>query len=500
MVNLLRRFQQPVLITLTFFVIIAFVILYGGPGTRLDRLGSQHIATIYDRNVQPAEYNAIGRMFEVCRTLGMLDVVIPLAQNARTMGEVTSNYVWNTMVLRKQASEMGIEPTDNQVAEAIQKLPALQKSGQYDHERYLQMIQMVLSPRGMTSMNLEELVRDQIRLQTIRGILGASATPAPDEVETAYAQRYQKLEAAFVRIQREDVAKGVAISDAEVQKAFEARKENLKAPEKRKVQHVFFALPEKAPTATAPSAEEMQKVADKAADFSVASMAAGAKFEEVAKQFSQEAQSSPLFGRGESLPEFAKQNRVTAAAFLLTEEKPVSDPIPTEKGYYILRLEKIEAERSLTLDEAKGQLTESLKSDKVRETLALKAADVRKKIEEALKAGKTFAQAAEAAGYKAELPEPFSRFESKLSGPEASLIQPALADLKPGGTSQPLDGPDATVLAHLIARLPIDPADFEEKKKELVPRMQSQRTDDLLAEWVDRKRAAAGLQMVQIQP
>jgi hypothetical protein len=98
------------------------------------------------------------------------------------------------------------------------------------------------------------------------------------------------------------------------------------------------------------------------------------------------------------------------------------------------------------------------------------------------------------------LPEPFSRFESKLSGPEASLIQPALADLKPGGTSQPLDGPDATVLAHLIARLPIDPADFEEKKKELVPRMQSQRTDDLLAEWVDRKRAAAGLQMVQIQP
>jgi hypothetical protein len=56
------------------------------------------------------------------------------------------------------------------------------------------------------------------------------------------------------------------------------------------------------------------------------------------------------------------------------------------------------------------------------------------------------------------------------------------------------------VLAHLIARLPIDPADFEEKKKELVPRMQSQRTDDLLAEWVDRKRAAAGLQMVQIQP
>ena len=500
MVNLLRRFQQPVLITLTFFVIIAFVILYGGPGTRLDRLGSQHIATIYDRNVQPTEYNAIGRMFEVCRTLGMLDVVIPLAQNARTMGEVTSNYVWNTMVLRKQTAEMGIEPTDNQVAEAIQKLSAFQKSGQYDHERYLQMVQMVLSPRGMTSANLEELMRDQIRLLTLRELLGACAAPTPDELEAAYSQRHQKVEAAFVRLQREDVAKGVSVTADEIQKAFEARKENLKAPEKRKVQHVFFALPEKAATVAAPSAEEMQKVADKAADFSVAAMAAGAKFEDVAKEFSQELKSSPLFSRGESLPEFANQNRVTAAAFLLSEEKPVSDPLPTEKGYYILRLDKIEAARPLTLEEAKDQLTESLKSDRVRETLALKAADARKKIEEALKAGKSFAQAAEAAGYKAELPEAFSRSDSKLKGPESGLIQNALSDLKPGGTSQPLDGPEATLLVHLIARQPIDPADFEEKKKEFVPMLQSQRADGLLSEWVDRKRAAAGLQMVQAQP
>ena len=499
MVNILRRFQQPVLITLTFFVIIAFVILYGGPGTRLDRLGSQHIATIYDRNVQPAEYNAIGRMFEVCRTLGMLDVVIPLAQNARTMGEVTSNYVWNTMVLRHEASKMGIEPTDNQVAEAIQKIPALQKSGQYDHERYLQMIQMVLSPRGMTSLNLEELVRDQIRLQTLRELLGTGSAPAPDELEAAYARRHQKVEAAFVRILREDVAKGVSITAEEIQKAFDARKENLKAPEKRKVQHVFFALPEKDPTAAAPAAEEMQKVADKAADFSVAAMAAGAKFEEVAKQFSMEVKSSPFFALGESLPEFANQSRVGAAAFQLSEEKPVSDPVPSEKGYYILRLEKTEASRPLTLEEAREQLTESLKSDRVRETLALKAADARKKIEEGLKAGKSFVQAAEAGGYKAERPEPFSRSDSSLKGPESGLIQNALSELKPGGTSQPLDGPEATLLVHLIARQPIDKADFEAKKKEFITSLQSQRADALLSEWVDRKRAAAGLQMVQIQ-
>jgi hypothetical protein len=55
-------------------------------------------------------------------------------------------------------------------------------------------------------------------------------------------------------------------------------------------------------------------------------------------------------------------------------------------------------------------------------------------------------------------------------------------------------------LVHLIARQPIDAADLEAKKPELIPMLQSQRADGLLSEWVDRKRAAAGLQMVQVQP
>ena len=85
MINLLRRFQQPLLITLTVLVIIAFVVLYGGPGTRLDRLGSDSVGVIYGRNVPSVEYGAIGRQFEICRALGMFDVLIPLSGNARTM-------------------------------------------------------------------------------------------------------------------------------------------------------------------------------------------------------------------------------------------------------------------------------------------------------------------------------------------------------------------------------------------------------------------------------
>ncbi len=497
MVNLFRRFQQPLLIILTVFVIVAFVVLYGGPGTRLDKLGSDRVATIYDRSVQPAEYTSIGRQFEVCRMMGMFDLIIPLSQNARTMADVTENYVWNTIVLRHEAKELGIEPSEEQIAEAIKRLPAFQTNGQYDHARYLQAMQFVFAPRGMTSAHLEELIRDSLRMQAVHDILGAGYTPAPDELEATYAKQHQKIEAAVVRISKEDIAKGIQVPEEDVRKAFEARKDTLKTPEKRSVHFVTFPLPVKEKDGPAPAAEELQKVADKADDFAGALLAPDAKFEEVAKRLGLEVKTSPLFTQGERLAEFGNLPRVNAAAFQLSEERPFSETLQTDKGYVILRLKAVEASKPLTFEDAKERLVEGLKADRVRETLSLKGAEVRKKVEEQIKAGKNFAQAAEAAGFKAETLEPFSRSDSKLTGPEGGLIQNAAADLKDGQTSSPLEGPSGSVLVHLIKRQPVDPADLEKQKASLLPMMETQRTDGLVSEWVERRRAASGLQLAQ---
>ena len=499
MVNIFRRFQQPLLIILTVFVIIAFVVLYGGPGTRLDRLGSDRVATIYDRSVQPAEYSSIGRQFEVCRMMGMFDLIIPLAQNARTMSDAMDNYIWNTIVLRHEALRMGIQPTEVQVTEAIQKMSVFQTNGQYDHSRYMQAVQMAFAPRGMNAAHLEELVRDSLRMQSVRDVLSAGFSPAPDELEKAYASQHQKVEAAVIRIGRDEVAKSVKISEEEVKGAYETRKESLKTPEKRKVEYVLFALPKKDKDAPAPAAADLQKVADRADDFASALLAEGAKFTEVAKRFEVEVKTTGDFAAGERLAEFGRQVRATTAAFQLTAEHPFSDTLQTEQGYLILNLATVQPSKPLSFEEAKDQLSESLKADKVRETLSLKSAETRKKVEEGMKAGKTFVQAAEGEGFKAETLEPFSRAESKLTGDDASLIQNGAADLKAGQTSAPLDGPKGTVLVHVTKRQEIDPADLEKQRASLVPMLETQRVDGLLSEWIDRQRAASGLQLKQAQ-
>ena len=54
-----------------------------------------------------------------------------------------------------------------------------------------------------------------------------------------------------------------------------------------------------------------------------------------------------------------------------------------------------------------------------------------------------------------------------------------------------------TLLVHVTKRLPIDPANLEKEKSNILPMLESQRTDGLLSEWVERQRAAAGLEFVQ---
>ena len=193
----------------------------------------------------------------------------------------------------------------------------------------------------------------------------------------------------------------------------------------------------------------------------------------------------------------SNQPKVTAAAFQLTSEKPVSDTIGTEKGYFILRLLSVEESHPLPLAETKPKLVESLKADRVRETLSLKAADVRKQVEESIKAGKSFTDAAQAAGFKAETLEAFSRSDTELKIADAKVIQSTAAELKVGQTSTPVEGAADTLLVHVTKRLPIDPANLEKEKSNILPMLESQRTDGLLSEWVERQRAAAGLEFVQ---
>src|SRR6188768_3369189 len=144
MVSLLRRYRQPLMIAVTIMIIITFS-YFGSRSDFSDGSGSGKVATIYGRPVTYAQTQKIARKFGLARELGMQDLAISLAGFQQDQ----ESFIWNTLVLRHEAEELGVEPTDDEVLKTVQGMPAFQTNGHYDSARYTMITTILLGSRGM---------------------------------------------------------------------------------------------------------------------------------------------------------------------------------------------------------------------------------------------------------------------------------------------------------------------------------------------------------------
>jgi peptidyl-prolyl cis-trans isomerase D len=242
MVNIIRRFQQPLLITITILVIISFAVLYNTGSLR--RLDADRVAEVAGRSVSLADYQLGLRKWELASGLGLRELVGGLGMPATSEDEFKRNYVLGTIVLHEEAARLGISATDEEVAEAIKAVPEFQTQGQFDKAKYQQIVQVALGSRGMTEAHLEDIVRDDLLLKKTKALLGATIAPSPSEVRAAYERDHQETVASVVRLKLADFSAGVTVSDDDVKKAFEERKAAFNTTEKRKVKYVALTLPE----------------------------------------------------------------------------------------------------------------------------------------------------------------------------------------------------------------------------------------------------------------
>ncbi len=492
MVNLIRRFQQPLLIAITILVIISFAVLYNTDS--LGRLGADRVAVVAGRGVSIADYQLGLRKWEIAGGIGLRELVGSLGMPATSEDEFRKNYVLGSIVLREEAKQLGLSATDLEVADAIKALPLFQTQGQFDNTLFQQFVQNALNSRGMTMTQLEDIVRDDIVLKKIKTLIGTTTAPSPSEVRAAYVQGYQQTVASVVRLKLADFTAGVTVSDDDVKRAYEERKAACNTEEKRKVKYLALTLPEaEKPLAGKERVEALKVLADQANDFSQAMLEAGAKFDEVAATLGLPVKVSAEFKETDAPAELGASGAVVSAAFDLKTEQPTSDVIGTEKGYYVVHLESIVAARPETYDEAKGKVAEALKSERAAEALSLKGTEIRNKIEAEMKAGKTFADAATAAGAKAEPFPAFSRREPKFDQPDAQEVMVAAIDLEPGQTSAFMPTGSGGALVHVEKREPIDEAKFEKEKALTVMNLSRGRRESLFGDWWKARRKEAGI-------
>ena len=240
---------------------------------------SDQFARIYDRNVSRLEAEQLNRLLSLAEALGMSDFLQTLIMGARTRDDV----IVNLLVLRHEANRLGLRPSAPEVANVVRTLPAFQSESGFDINKFNDFVQGALAPLGLAEEHIEQLVRDQICLNEIQKLLAAGVSFPKAELDENFQRGYDRLYVSVIRFRPADFDKDVKINDEDIQKYYDAHKAELKENEKRKVEFVQLTLTgEEKKLAGKERIEALQKLADRATDFTQALLEKGSDFKQAA--------------------------------------------------------------------------------------------------------------------------------------------------------------------------------------------------------------------------
>jgi hypothetical protein len=505
MMKLLRRHRHWLMVVIAILA-IPFV-FYFVQRPDYGAIRSDHFARIYDRNISMLEAQQTARLFSLAQALGMSDFVQSLTVGAgQNQNQAYVQFILNLLVLRHESARLGIRPEPSEIADVVSKLPVFQGESGFDMKKFSDFVQNGLTPNGLGEEHVEQLVRDELCLNQIKQLLAAGVSMPETEVNANYQRAYEKLYVSVIRLHPADFEKEIKIGDDDVQKYYEAHKAELKSEEKRKVEFVSLALTDdQKKLAGKERIEALQKLSDRATDFTQALLEHGAEFKQVAEKFQVPFQTTGEFTATAPDPKLNGDPRLGQSAFQLSMQEPNSDPIQVADGFYILHLTGITEARPLTMEEAKPKIVETLKNSRARERMSTKGAEIVQQLRDATKSGQSLEAAVQKTGVKMERVPPFSLVdetteaqgkEPNKQAPDLAVIKEAVAYLNPGDISNFFPSDNSGLIAILEKREP-PAAEDREKKAAFEKRVLDNKRQIVFFEWLRDRQRDAGVQFAK---
>ncbi len=503
MINVLRKNQKGLWIVIA-LLCIPFVFYFSN--SKIGPAGKNDIGRIYGKPVSTVELQRSARLFNLARELGMYQFLQDMVATAQSENDAFTEFTWNRLILQHEAEGLGIRPLPSEVVDVIRALQPFRGETGFDINKYNEFSKAALPAMGFGDAQLEELASDSIALARLKELVGTGVQMAPSESQENYERAYGKLNVIVARLRSEDLAKDVQISDDDVTKYYEAHKAELQSDEKRKVSFVTFALTDEQKALTGRErTEPLQKLADRANDFTQALLEKGADFQQVAAKFQVPVQTTGDFTKTTPDPALASNPQLAGYAFQLATEQPNSDPIQSPDNFKILHLDGIDPAQPLSLDEARPKIVESLKKQRTNELIATKGAEAAAKIRAAVKAGAPAEQAIQQASLQAEkipafaLMDPPSRKAEadkppQPEAPDLNSIKGAVAELSPGESSDFVPTDAGGIVAVLQSReQPVSAEGGDQKRVAFTNRLVTNKREIAFREWLQERRRDAGV-------
>lgn len=398
------------------------------------------------------------------------------------------------LLLRQKAQELGIAVADKEIQEAILKIPAFQDpSGKFEYERY----QQLLKANGYTEARFEAGLREDLLRQRLLAYLtmGVHATEAeakdlfmheratatiryivfpvddytaqvkvsPEDVKAYYDQNHARFAIPatvtldVLPLTQDTLARPQDVSEVDVQAYYEKNQSKFTRQEQVRARHLLIRVPKDASEDA--RAQALAKIKDirtrieKGLDFATA-----------AEQFSQDettaAQGGELgfFARGAMVKPFED------AAFALTPGL-VSDPVLTEFGWHLLKVE----ERKPAGPEPLAEVHDTIRQTIAREKAGAKLNDVQDEAVDQTLSGLALEEIAKGVGLTVGHAGPMDKEKLAQDYHLSKEAVTAIFAAEPGKPlRQSFQMPTGTLLVRVTAKTPEGLKPLDEVKDQIV--------------------------------
>lgn len=406
MLDLMRRKASTWLIKIMLGAIVIVFVFWGVGSFRSQK--ANQVATVNGKPISVEDYreaynNLLDQMRQRFGERLNEDMIKMLGLKQQAL-----NQLIDQMVMRQEAQRLDFRVTDAELANAIARIKAFQNDGVFNKRVY----QMVLSRYHMVPERFEVMQRQNMLIDKLRDMVASTVNVSDQEAQEFFNWQNSAVNMDYVRFDPKSY-KDITPTEAAIKTFFEANKENYKTQPLLKARyirfdssayisqtkvsdddvtdyyeehpnefrtektvearHILFKVDPKAdPAAVEAVREKALKVLKLARE--------GKDFAELAKKYSE----GPSKNSGGYLGRFKRGDMVKPFADKAFSMKAgqISDPVRTQFGWHLIKVEKIYPATTVSLKDATEGIKKKLALQQAKSLAYNDASDVYDKVYE----------------------------------------------------------------------------------------------------------------------
>jgi peptidyl-prolyl cis-trans isomerase D len=394
----MRRQAGSWLIKLLLGAIVIVFIFWGVGSFRSQRGG--RVALVNGDQITMDEYqNTYYNLIEQLRTRFGNNLDDKMIESLQVKKQALNQLI-NSRLLTQESERLKFRVSEKELADAILHIPAFQRAGVFDSRLY----KNVLDRLRMTPEAFEAAQKNEMMIEKLRTLVTSSAKisdrevrewydwinasvdieyiffdpnryhniqPSEEEIKAFYEKHKENyktdamVKVRYLHFDPKQYRSKVMLTDEEAREYYDENLESFKMPKTVEARHILLKMNQDA------NPETVNKTKESA--LNILKLAReGKDFAELAKKYSE----GPTRDSGGYLGEFRKESMVKPFADKAFSMKAgeISEPVRTQFGWHIIKVEKVKDASVTSFDDAKKNIQKILTDNKAK-SLAYDEAD-----------------------------------------------------------------------------------------------------------------------------